>query len=111
MSDRKNEPDEFYFVRTFDNRKKSMYRRDPASQIIFKWHITPMLQAVGLHDVAMKEFRHTFAINLLKKNIPLPIIQKMLGHANMGNTGIYLAPSTEDAFTEVLKESINGKED
>lgn len=37
-----------------------------------------------------KGLRHAFAIACIEKNIPLPIIQKMLGHSNLETTSFYL---------------------
>lgn len=40
--------------------------------------------------------RHTFAVNCIRKGIPLPVIQKILGHADIKTTMIYENISPED---------------
>ncbi len=39
--------------------------------------------------VSPHKLRHTFATNLLKKNTPLSVIQKVLGHASVSTTQVY----------------------
>jgi len=43
-----------------------------------------------------KGLRHGFAIACIGKNIPLPTVQKWLGHARLETTAIYLAASGEE---------------
>jgi len=43
-----------------------------------------------------KGLRHGFGIACIAKNIPLPTVQKWLGHARMETTAIYLAASGEE---------------
>jgi len=43
-----------------------------------------------------KGLRHGFGIACIAKNIPLPTVQKWLGHARLETTAIYLAASGEE---------------
>lgn len=46
--------------------------------------------------------RHTFGTRLMKQS-PAPVVQKLLGHANLATTQIYMHPNTED-----LNKAIQG---
>jgi site-specific recombinase XerD len=35
-------------------------------------------------------FRHSHAVELAREGVPLNVIQRQLGHANLGTTSIYL---------------------
>jgi integrase/recombinase XerD len=49
-------------------------------------------------------FRHTFAVELTRANVPMPLIQRLLGHASLGTTSIYLASlSPEEALDAVRR--------
>ena len=43
-----------------------------------------------------KGLRHGFAVACIGKNVPLPTIQKWLGHARLETTAIYLAVSGDE---------------
>ena len=43
-----------------------------------------------------KGLRHGFAVACISKNIPLPVVQKWLGHARMETTAIYLGVGGDD---------------
>lgn len=43
-----------------------------------------------------KGLRHAFAVACVSENIPLPILQRLLGHAHLQTTGIYLELIGED---------------
>jgi integrase len=40
--------------------------------------------------VAVHQLRHAHALELAREGVPLNIIQRQLGHANLGTTSIYL---------------------
>ncbi len=42
--------------------------------------------------------RHSFAVNSLEKGIPLPALQKVLGHEDMATTAVYLDLSNGEAI-------------
>lgn len=47
-------------------------------------------QIAGLKHVHPHIFRHSFATNLMDNNAPLHTVSRMLGHANIATTAIYL---------------------
>jgi len=47
--------------------------------------------------------RHSKAMHLLEANTPLPVIQDILGHANISSTEIYAHASTEMKRTALEK--------
>ena len=47
-------------------------------------------------------FRHTFAVELARANVPMAHIQRLLGHSSLATTAIYLASlSPEEALDSV----------
>ena len=54
--------------------------------------------AIGCPELSTHSLRHTFAVNRLKEGCPLPVLQKLMGHADLKNLAIYLAPRQEDLF-------------
>jgi len=56
---------------------------------------------MGLRNIRVHDFRHTFAANLAMANVPLGIIQKLLGHTNIQQTVVY-----QDFYPERFQESI-----
>ncbi|MDP2933880.1 MAG: tyrosine-type recombinase/integrase [bacterium] len=45
-------------------------------------------------------FRHTFCTNLIRQKVPLPVVQKLMGHASIDTTLIYINLSMEDVSQE-----------
>jgi len=50
----------------------------------------------GKAKFTFHSLRHSFATNLRRRGVALERIQKLLGHASLQATGIYLEPSRED---------------
>ena len=49
-------------------------------------------------------FRHTFAVELAREGVPMPHIQRLLGHSSLGTTSVYLASlSPEEALDAVRR--------
>ena len=48
-------------------------------------------------------FRHTFCTNLIRQKVPLPIVQKLMGHASIDTTLLYINLSMEDVAVEYHK--------
>lgn len=51
--------------------------------------------------VFLHKFRHTFATHLVKRRVPLEVIQKLLGHASIHQSMVYLHIRSEDLHTDV----------
>lgn len=54
----------------------------------------------SLKDAHPHRFRHTFCTNLIRQKVPLPVVQKLMGHANIDTTLIYINLSLEDVSAE-----------
>lgn len=53
-----------------------------------------------LKDAHAHRFRHTFCTNLIRQKVPLPVVQKLMGHASINTTLIYINLSLEDVSAE-----------
>jgi integrase len=65
----------------------------------------------GLHGVTIHTLRHTFGVHLAQAGVPIPRIQKLMGHASPGMSLRYAAHSPASYFTEdaaALAASIGG---
>jgi integrase len=64
--------------------------------------IRRICKRVGLRRICWYTLRHTFASQLVSKGVPLPAVQALMGHANIGMTMRYahMAPS-------VLKDAVD----
>lgn len=51
-------------------------------------------------NVSLHTLRHSFAINCINKNIPINIIQAILGHNNLNTTSIYTKVSSDEITLE-----------
>jgi len=61
---------------------------------IFKM-LNSIYKKVGIKKSGVHILRHTFAKNLVEKNISLSVIQKLLGHSNINTTSIYTNPDED----------------
>ena len=67
-----------------------------------KWFVRAgLLDTKGLSRFTFHSFRHTFAMKLRRRGVSLERIQKLLGHASLQATGIYLEPSKEDLIASL----------
>jgi integrase len=69
---------------------------------------------VGLHDVVPHDLRHTFAVHAVQNGVPLPRLQKLLGHATPAMVMRYAAHSPEaylDEDAARVASSLTGKGD
>lgn len=53
-----------------------------------------------LKDVSPHRLRHTFCTSLIREKVPLPVVQKLMGHADIETTLIYTHLSLEDIHAE-----------
>ena len=56
--------------------------------------------AAGLHDVRVHDLRHTFGVHWVQAGLPLPRLQKILGHATPAMTLRYARHAPEAFFAE-----------
>lgn len=52
--------------------------------------------AQRLDQISPHQLRHSLARRLLTKGVPLPEVQRILGHTRLSTTGMYLTPSEDD---------------
>lgn len=57
----------------------------------------------GVNETMLHALRHTYAKEKAK-NIPLPVLQKLMGHSDISTTSIYTDP-TEEIILDSLKKS------
>ena len=63
--------------------------------------VTKLANRAGISRAASPHvLRHTFAVMSLKKGISITALQKILGHANLQTTMVYLNVAPEDALRE-----------
>jgi integrase len=55
-------------------------------------------EAAELHDVRVHDLRHTFAVHAIQAGLPLPRLQKLLGHATPAMTMRYARHAPEAYF-------------
>jgi len=61
--------------------------------------------AGGRRRFAPHQLRHAHALELAREGVPLNIIQRQLGHANLGTTSIYL----QGIDTEEIIAAVHGR--
>ena len=88
----------------------------PAKRLIFHQDGEPLrigqlheclwrtLKAAGLRDIRLHDLRHTFGSNLAAKGVPIPQIQKWMGHGTITMTTRYVqfAPDGNRDLIEAL---------
>lgn len=79
--------------------KTKMLKSATAKQCIWNWsrttgfrRVDQVMKQAGINGVQAcpKGLRHGFAIACLEHNIPLPMVQKWLGHSALTTTAIYV---------------------
>lgn len=88
------------------------FARFPASPTapVFPWPLNryqaaarrfkSVCEAAELHGVTIHTLRHTFGVHLAQANVPIPRIQKLMGHATPAMSLRYAAHSPASYFTE-----------
>ena len=72
-----------------------------------------MRKLAGIEDVRLHDLRHTFASQAAMQGIPLPVVARLLGHAQVQMTLRYAHVSDRDVKTaaerigEVMAEIMN----
>lgn len=62
-------------------------------------------EVAELHDVRVHDLRHTFAVHAIQAGLPLPRLQKLLGHATPAMTMRYARHAPEAYFAEDAAKS------
>ena len=65
--------------------------------------INNLLKKAGINKTGIHIFRHTFARNLVNKNVNSSTIKDLLGHTNITITAQFYAKSNENAKKDALK--------
>ncbi len=71
-------------------------------------------RTAGLHKVTLHDLRHTFAVHAAQAGVPIPRIQKLLGHATVAMAMRYMKHAPEAYFVEDaarLAASLTGERD
>jgi site-specific recombinase XerD len=67
-----------------------------------KWFVKAgLVDSQGAAKFTFHSLRHTFAMKLRRRGVSLERVQKLLGHASLQATGIYVEPSREDLIEAV----------
>jgi integrase/recombinase XerC len=91
----------------FISKKKGRIGQRTLQDTAERWFMRAGLTAAnGLHKYTFHSLRHTLAMNLRRRGVNLERIQKLLGHASLQATGIYLEPSREDLIEAVESLSV-----
>jgi len=86
----------------FVSKKSGRIGQRTLQDMVEKWYVRAgLVDTAGAANYTFHSLRHTFAMNLRRRNIDLERIQKLLGHASLQATGIYLEPSREDLVEAV----------
>lgn len=67
---------------------------------------TNRTRAAGLQNrgYTVHSMRHSFAKRLVQNGTGIEVVQKLLGHASLASTGIYIEPGFEE-----MEEAVNGR--
>lgn len=63
-----------------------------------------------IEKISSHDLRRTFAVDLLEKNISMPIIQKALGHSSQVTTALYLRGAGNSVLDNILTVQTTPKE-
>ncbi len=67
-----------------------------ASNMIIKTYLKPLLKELDIPYKTLYATRHTYASLLIENNVPITYVQKMLGHANLSTTMLYIKNTLMD---------------
>jgi len=68
--------------------------------------IAKHLQEAGIRGASVHSLRHTFATQSVKRGTKLPVVQAVLGHANLATTSIYVALAREDMDRQLQEHAL-----
>ena len=73
-------------------------------------YYTALKQVPGVRKLSPHCCRHTYATRLEKQGVPLQVIARLMGHARMETTGVYLHTGLDTLNDAVNVLSVTGKE-
>lgn len=86
----------------FVSKKAGRIGQRTLQDIAEKWFTKAgLIDAKGTAKFTFHSLRHTFAMKLRRRGVSLERVQKLLGHASLQVTGIYLEPSKEDLIASI----------
>jgi integrase/recombinase XerD len=56
--------------------------------------------ATAIHKANPHRFRHTFGSDMIRAGVSLPALQRLMGHANIETTLLYIQISPQDVYEE-----------
>jgi len=81
----------------FVSKKGGRVAQRTLQEMVERWFVKAgLVNHQGKAKYTFHSLRHSFSINLRRRGVALERIQKLLGHASLQATGIYLEPSRED---------------
>jgi site-specific recombinase XerD len=71
--------------------------------------VRTMLKRVAVNSgldkrITPHQFRHSLAVDMARRGIPLPVISRQLGHSNVATTSIYLRGLSDDEMFDAMAE-------
>ncbi len=86
----------------FLSKKSNRMGQRTLQDMVEKWFIrADLVDSRGRSRYTFHSLRHTFSMNLRRRGVTLERIQRLLGHASLQATGIYLQPSREDLIDAI----------
>lgn len=76
---------------------RSLFRHHRAATTIRKSN--PLVQELKAHY----RFRHTFGSDMIRAGVSLPALQRLMGHANIETTLLYIQISPQDVYEEYAR--------
>lgn len=77
---------------------------------LFRYH----RKRSGVAKANPHRFRHTFAVEMIREDMPLPVLMRLMGHTNIEMTMRYVNLSAEDVrkeFERAVRRLLEGSED
>jgi len=75
----------------------------PKTYFYYYKTLKDLCRKAGVKEISPHVLRHARAVDLLRKGMPLPFIQQMLGHASINTTAIYLEITGGELADELEK--------
>jgi site-specific recombinase XerD len=66
---------------------------------LFRYH----RGTTGVSQANPHRFRHTFGSDMIRAGVSLPALQRLMGHANIETTLLYIQLSAADVYEEFVR--------